>query len=158
MLKAEERENDVLLDAEAPKEEELKDLENLEDAKIYFIYIYIYMSIETDVPMNSLLVGQRYKFYFNRGGIPNPVYATVKGIITHRSILLTKIIDTVTNNPMPGNFDCPMRWINRVTINNIGPAGTGLNKYIGQYLGGRKRRSRKSRRTKKRRTRRFRRH
>lgn len=116
------------------------------------------MSIETDVPINSLVVGQRYKFYFNQGGLPNPVYATVGGIINHpnqRFILLTEIIDTVTNIPRPGDFDCPMNWINRVTINNIGPTGTGLNKYINQYLGGKKRKirslkSRKGRRSKRR--------
>ena len=112
------------------------------------------MSIETDVPLNSLVVGQRYKFYFNQGGLPNPVYATVGGIINHpnhRFILLTKIIDTVTNIPRPGDFDCPMNWINRVTINNVGPVGTGLNKYINQYLGGRKRKRRSLKRRKSRR-------
>jgi hypothetical protein len=99
------------------------------------------MSIETDVPFNSLVIGQRYKFYFNRGGLPNPVYATVGGIIPNRFILLKEIIDTVTNIQRPGKFDCPMTWINRVTINNIGPTGTGLNKYINQYLGGRKKKT-----------------
>ena len=118
------------------------------------------MSIETNVPLNSLVVGQRYKFYFSQGSLVNPVYATASNIVTNPpQIVLINVVDAVTNNAMPGSYSYPMNWINRVTINNIGPMGTGLNKYINQYLGGRKKKRRslkrrKSRRQKSRRTKR----
>jgi len=116
------------------------------------------MSFETDVPMNDVVVGKRYRFYFNRGSLKNPVHATVIGM-QNNSIGINNVVDTITDAIMHGSYSYPVDWVDRVTSNNIGPSGTGLNKLIGEYLGGRKRRSRRNKRTrsskKRRRTRRY---
>jgi hypothetical protein len=46
------------------------------------------MSFETDVPINTLVVGKRYRFYFNQGILINPVYATVNSIINDNHLRL----------------------------------------------------------------------
>ncbi len=114
------------------------------------------MSTEIDVPVNDIVVGQRYKFYYNQDNTSgNPVYATVQAFNPNNkypNIVLTNMIDAVTNEQLSGSRSTPVNWFSRVTVNNIGPAGTGLNTYINSFLGGikRKRRSLKRRKSKRR--------
>ncbi len=109
------------------------------------------MSIEIDVPLNSIVVGQRYKFYltgplYKHG--PDQFYATVARILTNYQIpqiVVLNVVDSVTGNNLNlGKLTFLVNMINRITSNNIGPKGTKLNSLVSSYLGGIRKRKRKT--------------
>jgi hypothetical protein len=109
------------------------------------------MSIEIDVPLNSIVVGERYKFYltgplYKHG--PDQFYATIVGFTTniqYPGISISNVVDSVTGNNLNlGKLTFPVNMINRITSNNIGPKGTKLNSLVSSYLGGIRKRKRKT--------------
>jgi hypothetical protein len=101
------------------------------------------MSHEIECDVNNLRVGERYTFYINDGdvirgeldsylsenGIPRTALR-IKNFVRNDEKFSTGILI----NPINGVIG-----INRVTQNNIGPAGTGVNRVINSFLGGKRR-------------------